>query len=105
MPCRRGTSVGNVGPVDQMGKLDTYTAALAGAQTAEQACERLGAAGCPATVQDESVVIDGGEAKASPFEGVNQIGDAFFLWCLHDRGGDLVRCVARGPQGSCPPRH
>lgn len=91
-----------MGPI---GKLDTYTAAVAGAQTAEEACERLSAADCPAAVQDGSVVIDDGEAKMSPFEGVNQTGDAFFLWCLYDRGGELMRCVARGPNGSCPPRH
>ncbi|RAU93375.1 hypothetical protein DQP56_19225 [Mycolicibacter senuensis] len=85
--------------------IDAYTAALAGAQTAEQACERLSAAGFLAATQDESVVIGDGEATARPFEGVNKIGDAFFLWCLHDRDGEIVRCVARGPQGSCPPRH
>ncbi|MGB5795407.1 MAG: hypothetical protein WBH51_06405 [Mycolicibacter algericus] len=88
-----------------IGDLDTYTVAVAGAQTADEACERLSAAGCAAAVQDESVVIDDGEAKASPFEGVNKTGDAFFLWCLHARDGELLRCVPRGPQGSCPPRH
>lgn len=88
-----------------IGKIDVYTVALAGTQTAEDACARLTAAGCGATMQDESVVIDDGEALASAFEGVNRIGDAFYLWCLHDRGGELARCVPRGPQGSCPPRH
>ncbi|GFG69243.1 hypothetical protein MSEN_09630 [Mycolicibacter senuensis] len=91
--------------VGDIANIDAYTAALAGAQTADEACERLSAAGCVAATQGESVVIGDGEATASPFEGVNKIGDAFFLWCLHDRDGEIVRCVARGPQGSCPPRH
>lgn len=86
-------------------KIDAYTAALAGAQTAEEACERLAAAGCAAAVEAESVLVDDGEVKAGPFEGVNKIGDTFYLWCLHGRDGELARCVARGPQGSCPPRH
>ncbi|MEB3023319.1 hypothetical protein [[Mycobacterium] crassicus] len=86
-------------------KIDAYTAVLAGAQTADEACQRLAAAGCTAAMEGESVVIDDGEAKASPFEGVNKIGDTFYLWCLNDAGGELIRCVARGPQGSCPPRH
>lgn len=85
------------------GSIDAYTAALAGAQTAAQACERLAAAGYAAAADGDSVVIDGGEVTAGPFEGVNKIGDAFYLWCLRDRDGELVRCVARGPQGSCPP--
>lgn len=85
--------------------IDTYTAALAGAQSAQEASERLSAAGCAASVAGESVVVDDGEITADPFEGVNKIGDTFYLWCLRDRGGELARCVARGPQGSCPPRH
>lgn len=102
MPCRSGPALGSV---DQVGDIDTYTAALAGTQTAAEACERLSAVGCAAVVQGESVVIDDGAVTSSPFEGVNKIGDAFYLWCLHDRGGELSRCVPRGPQGSCPPRH
>lgn len=105
MPCHGGTAVGSLGLMGDIGKIDAYTAALAGTQTAEEACERLGAAGCAAAVEGDSVVVDEGEAKASPFEGVNQIGDSFYLWCLHDRGSELVRCVPRGPNGSCPPRH
>jgi hypothetical protein len=91
--------------VDEIVDIDVYTTALAGTQTAEEACERLGAAGCAAAVQGEAVVIADGEVTASPFEGVNKIGDAFYLWCLHDRDDQLVRCVPRGPHGSCPPRH
>jgi hypothetical protein len=91
--------------VADIAEIDAYTSALAGAQTTEEACDRLGAAGCAAAVQDESVVIGDGEATATPFEGVNQIGDAFYLWRLLDRDGELVRCVPRGPNGSCPPRH
>lgn len=105
MPCRHVSTVGTLGFVGDIAEVDRYTAALAGAQTPEEACERLGSAGCAATVQDGAVIIGDGEAKASAFEGVNQIGDAFFLWCLHDRDGELVRCVPRGPNGSCPPRH
>lgn len=105
MPCRRDTAVGNLGQVGAIEKIDAYSAAVAGAQTAEEASERLGAAGCTATVQGEAVVVDDGAVTASPFEGVNKIGDSFYLWCLRDSGGELIRCVARGPQGSCPPRH
>ncbi|MEB3031063.1 hypothetical protein [[Mycobacterium] nativiensis] len=86
-------------------RIDAYTAALAGTQTAEEACERLAAAGCAGAVEGDSVVVDDGEVKASPFEGVNKIGDSFYLWCLHDRDGELIRCTPRGPHGSCPPRH
>ncbi|MEB3068559.1 hypothetical protein [[Mycobacterium] vasticus] len=86
-------------------EIDTYTAALAGAQTAQEACDRLSAAGFAASVAGDSVTVDDGEITAEPFEGVNKIGDAFYLWCLRDSGGELARCVARGPQGSCPPRH
>lgn len=82
-----------------------YTAAIAGAETAQEACDRLTAAGCEATVDGDSLIIDGGQATASAFEGVNKIGDQFFLWCIHDQNGELVMCVPRGPQGSCPPRH
>ena len=84
---------------------DGYAAAIAGTETAQEACDRLNAAGHPATVQDESIVIDGGQATASPFEGVNQIGDHFYLWCIHDQNVELTLCVPRGPHGSCPPRH
>ncbi|HET9875057.1 MAG TPA: hypothetical protein VFQ37_04755 [Mycobacterium sp.] len=84
---------------------DGYSAVIAGAETAQDACDRLNAAGHQATVQDESLVIDGGQATATPFEGVNQIGDHFYLWCIRDQDGELTRCVARGPKGSCPPRH
>jgi len=91
--------------VGDSGDIDTFTVALAGAQTAEEGCERLSAAGCAAAVQGDSVVVDDGAMTSSPFEGVNKIGDTFYLWCLHDRGGELIRCVPRGPQGSCPPRH
>lgn len=86
-------------------RIDAYTAALAGTQTAAEACERLAAAGCAAAAEGESVIVDDGKVTASPFEGVNQIGDKFYLWCLNGQAGELVRCVARGPQGSCPPRH
>lgn len=97
--------MGNLGLVTAIDKIDAYSAALAGAQTAEEAGERLGAAGCAAAVQGDTVVVDDGEVTASPFEGVNRIGDAFYLWCLRDSGGELARCVPRGPHGSCPPRH
>ena len=97
--------MGSLERVGDIGKIDTYTAAVAGAQTVEEACERLASAGCTTQLQDASIVIDDGEATASPFEGVNKIGDAFFLWCLHNRDGELARCVPRGPNGSCPPRH
>ena len=82
-----------------------YIAAVAGADDAQEAVDRLTAAGHQAAVQDDSVVIDDGQATAKPFEGVNQIGDHFFLWCIHDQSGELVLCVPRGKQGSCPPRH
>ena len=84
---------------------DGFIAALAGAADAQEAVDRLTAAGHQATVQDDSLVIDDGQATASPFEGVNQIGDHFFLWCIHDQAGELIGCVPRGKQGSCPPRH
>lgn len=84
---------------------DGYAAAIAGAETAQDACDRLKAAGHQATVQDESLVIDDGQATASAFEGTNKIGDHFYLWCIRDQDGELTRCVARGPSGSCPPRH
>lgn len=86
-------------------KLDAYTVALAGTQTAQEAADRLGAAGIATAVSGEEIVIDDGAATAAPFEGVNKTNDAFYLWCLRDAGGELLRCVARGPQGSCPPRH
>ncbi len=109
MPCQPRTGLGSLGRVGDLGsiegKIDAYSAAVAGTQTAEEACERLAAAGYSAAAQGDAVVIDDGEVKASPFEGVNQIGDAFYLWCLHDGDGELVRCVPRGPSGSCPPRH
>ncbi|HEU0189867.1 MAG TPA: hypothetical protein VFR17_01145 [Mycobacterium sp.] len=82
---------------------DGYTAAIAGAETAQDACDRLNAAGHQATVQDDSLVIDDGQATAGPFEGTNKIGDKFYLWCINDQNGELVRCVPRGPRGSCPP--
>jgi hypothetical protein len=84
---------------------DGYTAAVAGAETAQDACDRLNAAGHQATVQDESVVIDDGQATVSPHEGINKTKDQFYLWCIHDQDGELVRCVPRGSQGSCPPRN
>ena len=83
---------------------DGYTAAIAGTETAQEACDRLNAAGHEAVVQDESVVVDGGKATVSPFEGINQIGDHFFLWCITNQNGELDQCVARGPNGSCKPR-
>lgn len=100
-----GVRLGNLGVVVETMNANGYTAAIAGAETAQDACDRLQAAGYQATVQDESLVIDGGQASASAFEGVNQIGDHFFLWCINDQSGELVVCVPRGPQGSCPPRH
>lgn len=84
---------------------DGYAAAIAGAETVQDACERVNAAGHQATVQDESLVIDDGQATVSAFEGTNKIGDRFYLWCIHDSDGELTRCVPRGPNGSCPPRH
>jgi len=105
MPCRCDTVVSSLGEVGVLGKIDAYTAALAGAQAAEEAAQRLAAAGCTAAAQGDSVVVDDGAVTASPFEGVNRIGDSFYLWCLRDSGGELIRCVPRGPQGSCPPRH
>lgn len=84
---------------------DGYGAVIAGAETTEDVCDRLTAAGHQATVQNGSVVIDDGQATASPFEGINMIGDHFFLWCIRDQDGELTRCVPRGPKGSCPPRH
>ena len=91
--------------VDTVVNADSYSAAVAGADDAQEAVDRLTAAGRQATVQDDAVVIDDGQWTAKPFEGVNKIGDHFFLWCLHDQAGELVRCVPRGKQGSCPPRH
>ena len=82
-----------------------YIAAIAGADDAQEACDRLTAAGHQAAVEDDAVVIGDGAAKAVPFEGVNQIGDHFFLWLVHDASDELVLCVPRGKQGSCPPRH
>lgn len=84
---------------------DGYIAAIAGAQTAQDACDRLNAAGRASTVQGDTVIIDGGQATASPFEGVNKIGDHFYLWCIQNQDGALTYCVPRGPDGSCPPRH
>jgi hypothetical protein len=84
---------------------DEYTAAIAGAETAQDACDRLNSAGHEATVQDESVVVDGGQATVKPYEGTNKIGDRFYLWCIHDQDDELTRCVPRGPNGSCPPRN
>lgn len=84
---------------------DGYTAAIAGAETAQDACDRLSAAGHDATVQGDSLVIGGGQATASPFEGVNKVGDRFYLWCIRDQDGQLSRCAPRTPHGSCPPRH
>jgi hypothetical protein len=99
-------ALGNLGVVvDPSVAAGGYTAAIAGAQTAQDACDRLNAAGFSAAVQDESLVIDGGKATASPYEGVNKIGDHFYLWCIQDQSGELSHCVARGPHGSCPPRH
>lgn len=85
--------------------IDGYTAAVAGAETAQEVCDRLTAAGFEATVQDESVVVDGGEATVNSDGGTNQIGDEFFLWAISGSDGELIRNVARGPSGSCPPRH
>lgn len=84
--------------------IDGYVAAIAGAETAQEACERLTGAGYQATVQDETVVIDDGTATAKADGGINKINDEFFLWCIYDQTGELSRCVARGPHGSCPPR-
>lgn len=84
---------------------DGYAAAIAGAETVQDVCDRLNAAGHQAEVQGESLVIDDGQATASAFEGTNKIGDQFYLWCIHDQDGELTRCVPRGPNGSCPPRH
>ena len=83
--------------------IDRYIAAIAGTEIAQDACDRLTAAGFAASVQGETVVIDEGKATATPFEGVNKIGDHFFLWCITDSSGELIRCAARGPRGSCPP--
>jgi hypothetical protein len=82
-----------------------YTAAIAGAETAQQACDLLNAAGHQAEVQDESLVVDGGQATVKPYDGTNKIGDPFHLWCIHDQDGELTRCVPRGPNGSCKPRN
>lgn len=84
---------------------DGYTAAIAGAETAQDVCDRLMAAGYQATVDDESVVIDDGQVTANSYEGINKTGDRFYLWCIRNADGELIRCVARGPSGSCPPRH
>jgi hypothetical protein len=84
--------------------IDGYTAAIAGVETAQDACDRLGAAGYRAAVQGESLVIDDGEATVNSHEGTNLTRDRFSLWCIYDKDGELMRCVARGPQGSCPPR-
>lgn len=87
------------------GSIDGYTAAVAGAETAHEVCDRLNAAGHPATVQEESVVIDGGQATVHSDGGTNKIGLSFYLWCIYGQDGALIRCVARGPHGSCPPAH
>ena len=84
---------------------DGYIPVIAGAETAQDACDRLNAAGHQAEVQGESLSVDGGQATVSPYEGTNKTGDQFFLWCIHDQSGTLQACVARGSQGSCPPRH
>lgn len=84
---------------------DGYIAAIAGTETAQEAADRLSAAGHEATVDGESLVIDGGQATVNKFEGTNQIGDRFYLWCIYDDAGELTLCVPRGPHGSCPPRH
>lgn len=84
---------------------DGYTGAIAGAETAQDACDRLIAAGFQAMVRDESVVVDDGQVTVSSYEGTNKIGDRFYLWCIRTADGELVRCAARGPNGSCPPRH
>lgn len=97
--------LGNLDVVVETMNANGYTAAIAGAETAQDACDRLTAAGYEAAVEGESLVIAGGQATASAFEGVNMIGDHFFLWCINDQNGELICCVPRGPQGSCPPRH
>lgn len=84
--------------------VDGYAAVIAGAETAQEACDRLNTAGHQATVQDESLVIDDGQARVDSYEGTNKTRDQFYLWCIYDQGGELMRCVARGPKGSCPPR-
>lgn len=84
---------------------DAYIGIIAGAETAQDACDRLTAAGYQATVDDASLVIDDGQATASPYESTNKLGDRFYLWCVHGHDGNLAGCVPRGPTGSCPPRH
>jgi hypothetical protein len=84
---------------------DAYAAAIAGAETAQDACDRLTAAGYEATVHDESLTVDGGQTTVNPYEGINLIGDHFYLWCIHNQDGELSQCVPRGAQGSCPPRN
>lgn len=86
-------------------EIDGYAAVIAGAETVEDARDRLDAAGHEATVQDGSLIMDNGQWTVSSYEGTNRIGDRFYLWCIHDQDGELSRCVARGPKGSCPPRH
>ena len=96
--------MGNLGGVvETIVKANTYIAAIAGTENAAEALEKLTAAGITAEADGESVVIDGGEVTAEPFEGVNQIGDHFFLWCFNTPDGELAFCAPRSKQGSCPP--
>ncbi|ODR04628.1 hypothetical protein BHQ15_16885 [Mycolicibacillus koreensis] len=83
--------------------IDGCVAAVAGAETLEQACERLTAAGFQAVVHDEQLVVDDGAATVQADGGTNQIGHEFFLWSIDGQDGEWSRCVARGPHGSCPP--
>ncbi|MCV7314718.1 hypothetical protein H7J77_04085 [Mycolicibacillus parakoreensis] len=83
--------------------IDGCVAAVAGAETLEEVGERLTAAGFQATVQDEELIVDDGAATVRADGGTNQIGHEFFLWCIYGDDGELSRCVARGPHGSCPP--
>jgi hypothetical protein len=83
---------------------DEYVAVIAGAETAGDACDRLNAAGHQATVHDESLVVDDGQATITAYEGTNLTNDQFYLWCIYDQNGELQRCAARTATGSCPPR-
>lgn len=83
--------------------IDGYTAAVAGAETAQEVCDRLNGAGYTAAMQDGSVLIDDGQVTVRSDGGINKIGHEFFLWCMYDQHDELLRCVARGPRGSCPP--
>lgn len=85
--------------------LDGYTGAIARTETAQEAGERLTDAGYQPVIDHGSLTIDDGQATVTPYDGVNQLGDRFSLWCIYDQSGELTRCVARGPDGSCPPRH